>query len=105
MDENAELIVPVEFIESLQPYYSRGTINTALGFLANLSNIDKHRYLNRMRTRVRKREAVRFASGMRGSGHMAAGGVRGDASLDSAEMFLSPDEFKFGRFDPGNHNS
>lgn len=33
------------------------------------------------------------------------GGVRGDASLDSAEMFLSPDEFKLGGFDPGNHNS
>jgi hypothetical protein len=63
--------VPFAFVERLQPYYRLGTINNALGFLADLSNIDKHRYLNLIRPRVRKREVVRFASGMRGSGHMA----------------------------------
>jgi hypothetical protein len=62
---------PFAFIESVQPYRRLGVVNNALGDLAILSNIDKHRYLNLMRPRVRKREVVRFVSGMSGSGHMA----------------------------------
>jgi hypothetical protein len=51
------------FIESLQPYYGQGTINNALGFLAKLSNIDKHRYLNVVTPRVQRTQTVRYGSG------------------------------------------
>jgi hypothetical protein len=52
------------FIESVQPYYRKGAINNCLRFLAELSNIDKHRYLNVIAPRVRKSESVRYASGL-----------------------------------------
>jgi hypothetical protein len=50
------------FIESLQPY-NRGTANTWLGFLCELSNIDKHRHLNVIRGRTIKSDTVRSSSG------------------------------------------
>jgi hypothetical protein len=60
-----------KFIESVQPYYGIGAANNALRFLGDLSNIDKHRYLNVARGRVRMHRKVTFASGLSGSGHAA----------------------------------
>jgi len=51
-------------IEQMQPYYRTGAINNALRFLAHLSNIDKHRYLNLIRPRVRQRHYIKFSSGV-----------------------------------------
>jgi hypothetical protein len=51
-------------IEGMQPYYGKGELNNALGFLAYLSNIDKHRHLNLIRTRVRRKETVKYRSGL-----------------------------------------
>jgi hypothetical protein len=59
------------FIEGVQPYYRRASINSALNFLAELSNIDKHRHLNVVYARVRESHTVRFASGLRSRGHQA----------------------------------
>jgi hypothetical protein len=59
------------FIESLQPYYRSQAINTTLLFLGNLSNIDKHRYLNIVGGRVREHHRIRFASGLSSSGNRA----------------------------------
>jgi hypothetical protein len=56
------------FIESLQPY-NRGTANTWLGFLCELSNIDKHRYLNVIRGRTIKSDSLRSAGGHISSRH------------------------------------
>lgn len=61
----------LSFIESIQPYYRIGAINNCLLFLADLSNIDKHRYLNLVRPRVKRYESVRFASGLSSRGHQA----------------------------------
>jgi hypothetical protein len=52
------------FIESLQPYYRAGTVNNVLGFLAKLSNIDKHRYLNIIGVRISRRQKITYASGL-----------------------------------------
>jgi len=60
-----------DFIERVQPYYGRGAINNALRYLAALSNIDKHRYLNIARGRVRVHRKVVFASGLRADGTAA----------------------------------
>lgn len=59
------------FIESVQPYHRKTAINTALAFLARLSNIDKHRHLNVVYPRVRESHAIRFASGLSSRGHQA----------------------------------
>ena len=59
------------FIESVQPYYRRAEIDCALAFLAELSNIDKHRYLNIVAGRVRESQTIRYASGLRSRGHHA----------------------------------
>lgn len=61
--------VPFAFIERVQPYYRLGIVNNALRFLADLSNIDKHRYFNIARGRVRMYRKVIFASGLSASGH------------------------------------
>ena len=53
-----------EFIEHLQPYYRVGKLNNTLGFLATLSNIDKHRYLNVVGVRISRRQTIRYASGL-----------------------------------------
>jgi hypothetical protein len=53
------------FIESVQPYYNSGAINNCLRFLFHLSNIDKHRRMSLVRTRVRRNESIRFSSGLR----------------------------------------
>jgi hypothetical protein len=58
-------IGPFTFIESLQPYYPTGVANGWLGFLAQLSNIDKHRRLNFLRPRVRHTEVRRDSSSLR----------------------------------------
>lgn len=55
-------ITAFTFIESLQPYYPVGAANGWLGFLAKLSNIDKHRRLNFLRPRVRHMEIRRDAA-------------------------------------------
>src|SRR5260370_29395987 len=52
------------FIESVQPYYGNTAICNLLGFLAKLSNIDKHRHLHIIRPRTQKKESVRFESGL-----------------------------------------
>jgi len=57
------------FIERLQPYYGTGEINNSLRYLAELSNIDKHRYLNFLAASVEQRYAVRFASGISMKGY------------------------------------
>jgi hypothetical protein len=59
------------FIERSQPYYRMGIVNNALRFLALLSNIDKHRYINVARGRVRMHYKTLFASGLSSSGHAA----------------------------------
>jgi hypothetical protein len=59
------------FIEAVQPHYGTGAINNALRYLAQLSNIDKHRYLNVVVARVLKKDTVRFASGLRTTGFEA----------------------------------
>ncbi|MBZ5672373.1 MAG: hypothetical protein LAO04_21960, partial [Acidobacteriia bacterium] len=59
------------FIESVQPYYGVGEVNNCLRFLAELSNIDKHRHLNVIHGRVRKTYTIRFASGLVSSGSQA----------------------------------
>lgn len=41
-----------------------GATNNLLGFLGKLSNIDKHRYLNIVVSRVRRSQTVRYASGL-----------------------------------------
>jgi hypothetical protein len=46
------------FIESMQPYY-RGDGPTQLGWLSELSNIDKHRHLNIINPQAYQREHVR----------------------------------------------
>jgi len=51
-------------IERMQPYYRKGALNNALGFLAYLSNIDKHRHLNLVRPRIRRKETVKYRSGL-----------------------------------------
>lgn len=51
------------FIESVQPYYGNTAICNLLGFLAKLSNIDKHRHLHIIKPRTQKKESVRFVSG------------------------------------------
>jgi len=51
------------FIERAQPYYGKGEPNSALGYLAELSNIDKHRYLNVIGSRVRGRQTIRYKNG------------------------------------------
>jgi hypothetical protein len=58
-------IGPFTFIESLQPYYPFSEPSTWLGFLAQLSNIDKHRRLNLLRTRVRHTEIRRDSASLR----------------------------------------
>jgi len=60
---------PFAFIESVQPYYRVGAVNNSLRFLGYLSNIDKHRYLNLIRARIRQYESVRFPSGLSGRGY------------------------------------
>lgn len=62
---------PFAFIESVQPYYGAGAVNNTLRFLADLSNIDKHRYLNVARGRVRMHYKAIYASGFTSSGHTA----------------------------------
>jgi hypothetical protein len=57
-----------KYIESIQPYYGIGPVNNSLKLLAHLSNIDKHRHLNLIRPRVRKRERVRYPDGMESEG-------------------------------------
>jgi hypothetical protein len=59
------------FIEGVQPYYRKALVNSALAFLVELSNIDKHRHLNVVYTRVRWSQSIRFASGLRSRGHLA----------------------------------
>lgn len=56
---------PFTFIEALQPYYPLGEANHWLGFLAKLSNIDKHRRLNLLRPRVRHTEIRRDSASLR----------------------------------------
>lgn len=74
--------VPFAFIESVQPYYGAGAVNNALGFLAHLSNIDKHRRLNLTRARVRQYESVRYPGGI---------SARGYSTLDrGAEIYPVP---------------
>jgi hypothetical protein len=63
--------IPFAFIESLQPYYGVGAVNNALRFLAELSNIDKHKYMNVVGSRVRAYHDITFASGFRSTGHEA----------------------------------
>jgi hypothetical protein len=58
-------IGPFTFIESLQPYYPFGEPNTWLGFLAQLSNIDKHRRLNFLRPRISHTEVRKDSSLLR----------------------------------------
>ncbi len=58
-------IGPFTFIESLQPYYPFGAPNTWLGFLAQLSNIDKHRRLNFLRPRIIHTEVRKDSSLLR----------------------------------------
>ena len=50
------------FIESVQPYYRTGTPEI-MGWLAHLSNIDKHRHLNLTVTNVTHREVLRLNRG------------------------------------------
>jgi hypothetical protein len=50
------------FIESVQPYHGSGTPKI-LGWLAHLSNIDKHRHLNLTDAQVRQKEVVRLHGG------------------------------------------
>lgn len=59
------------FIEGVQPYYRTASINGALAYLAELSNIDKHRYLNVVYARVRQFHKIRFTSGLSSSGQQA----------------------------------
>lgn len=74
--------IPFAFIESVQPYYGKGTTNNALRFLGHLSNIDKHRRLNLTRPRIRQHESVRYPSGLSG---------RGYSTLDrGAEIYPAP---------------
>ena len=61
------------FIESVQPYYRQGATNNALGFLAKLSNIDKHRYLNIIAPLLQRRQTVRYPSGVITQGFDAFG--------------------------------
>jgi hypothetical protein len=59
------------FIESVQPYYRKGEINNSLRLLAELSNIDKHRYLNVVGARVGDSPTSRFRSGLSITGFQA----------------------------------
>jgi len=45
-------------IEAMQPYYAKTAAHTYLGFLAELSNIDKHRRLSLVRPRVRQKQQI-----------------------------------------------
>jgi hypothetical protein len=63
--------IPVEahaLIESVQPYHppSTGSINTSLGQLNKLSNIDKHRRFALTRTRAKVRHRIVYKSGFTG---------------------------------------
>jgi hypothetical protein len=44
------------FIEGLQPYYMGKRVNQLLGYFCQLSNIDKHRYLNTTMTLANQRD-------------------------------------------------
>jgi len=57
------------FIESIQPYYGNTAVCNLLGFLAKLSNIDKHRYLNVIRGRTKQSQTVYFRSGFTSRGY------------------------------------
>jgi hypothetical protein len=46
-------------IEAMQPYYAKTAAHTYLRFLAELSNIDKHRRLSLVRPRVRQKQQIR----------------------------------------------
>lgn len=72
------------FIESVQPYYVIGATNNALRIIGLLSNIDKHRRLNVVIGRIRKKEHIRLASGRTSSGF---------SMLDSGTEF--PSRFNF----------
>jgi len=50
-----------KFVESIQPYHGKTLVQLYLGYLAHLSNIDKHRHLNLIRTRIRTHEDIRVA--------------------------------------------
>jgi hypothetical protein len=54
--------VAFAFIQALQPYYGSG-LSEIMGWLAHLSNIDKHRYLNLTVTNLAYRETVILPSG------------------------------------------
>jgi hypothetical protein len=69
------------FIESVQPYYGNTAICNLLGFLAKLSNIDKHRHLHIIRPRTQEKESVRFESGLNS---------RSTAMLDRGAQIESP---------------
>lgn len=56
---------PFAVIERLQPYYPHSAPNTWLGFLAKLSNIDKHRRLNLLRPRIRQTEIRPYSASLR----------------------------------------
>jgi len=43
------------FLEGLQPYYTRGNGNQTLGWVAKLSDIDKHRHVNLVEGQTRQR--------------------------------------------------
>jgi hypothetical protein len=62
--------IPIEahtIIERVQPYYPAGTgsVNTSLGLLNELSNIDKHRRFTLMRTRAKVFHRVVYKSGFK----------------------------------------
>lgn len=61
--------IPIQahtLIEKVQPYYTRGTANTSLRLLNQLSNIDKHRRFALTRTRAKVRHRVVYKSGITG---------------------------------------
>jgi len=75
---------PFTFIESVQPYYGVGALNNVLGFLAHLSNIDKHRRLNLIRPRIQQYESIRYPHGL---------SARGYSTLDrGAEIYPAPSQ-------------
>ena len=67
------------FIEGVQPYNSGPGIHNVMRIIAQLSNIDRHRYLNPTLSRVAVHQQVEFASGNRSS--LTIGGLMQDAEI------------------------
>jgi hypothetical protein len=79
------------FIESVQPYHSGAGPHNALRIIAQLSSIDRHRYLTPILLRVTVHRYVKFASGIESVS--TVGGLKYGAELEPFAIdIVEPDK-------------